>query len=232
MNNRSTIRLLAILLLPGLLASCATVSTERAPERFETADLSRPYPRYDGPKTRIQVVRFGIPEDIARRYEELADKRVGFGLSNRLVENFFDTGRFEFVEEKAEMIERMTEQWVLREGGIYAEDEPHEGADALLAPEYLVYAEVYDFAVSRAETIRGVATDKESTTLVGIQIRFVEVDSGTYIPASGRGEAVSAATSVWVNPALPFDQSTVGLASQRALNVAVHNLLDRLDAAR
>ena len=34
------------------------------------------------------------------KYPELADKRVGWGLSNRIVEGFYDTRRFEFVEEK------------------------------------------------------------------------------------------------------------------------------------
>ncbi|MDX1546273.1 MAG: CsgG/HfaB family protein [Rhodothermales bacterium] len=222
----------AVLLISVLMAGCATVKTEHDPQAFETADVSRPFPAYDGPKARIQVVRFGIPEEIARRYQELEDRRVGFGLSNRLVETFFDTGRFEFIEEKDAMQERMAEQWVLRQGGIYAEDEPIGPEDGLTAPKYLVYAEVYDFAVSNAETVRGVASEQQKTTIVGVQIRFVDVDTGEYVPASGRGEATSVASGVWVSPDLPFDQSTVGLASQRALNVAVRNLIDRLEAQR
>ncbi len=221
----------SLVLATVVLASCATVSTEREAQPFETANLDRPYPLYEGPRSRVQVIRFGIPEEIARRYQELEDRRVGFGLSNRLVENFFDTGRFEFVEEKEAMLARMADQWRLRKGGIYVEDEPME-EEGLKAPDYLIYAEVYDFAVSTAEKVNGVKTEKESTTIVGIQIRLVDVDTGEYIPASGRGEAVSSASSVWVNRDLPFDQSTVGLASQRAINIAVHNLIDRLDAQR
>ncbi len=217
-------------LLPVII-SCATVSTERVQAKSETADLIEPFPPYEGPKSRVQVVRFGIPEDIAQKYSELADKRVGWGLSNRIVEGFYDTGRFEFVEEKETMLNRIVEQWKLTQAGIYAEEQPLE-AGGLKAPQYLVYAEVYEFSVSHAEVLAGVAMEKTNTTIIGIQIRMVDVATGEYIPASGIGEAKSTAASVWVRADLPFDQSTVGIASQRAVNVALRNLLKRLEAEK
>jgi curli biogenesis system outer membrane secretion channel CsgG len=214
-----------------VIVSCATVSTERVQADYETADLTKPFPRYDGPKSRVQVVRFGIPEDLVKKYPELTEKRVGWGLSNRIVEGFFDTGRFEFVEEKETILNRIVEQWKLSQAGIYAEEKPID-AGGLTAPQYLVYAEVYDFAVSYSEVLVGVAMEKTNTTIIGIQIRMVEVATGKYTPASGTGEAKSKAASVWVNPNLPFDQTTVGLASQKAVNVALRNLLERLDAKK
>lgn len=217
-------------LLPVII-SCATVSTERVQVNSETADLTAPFPPYDGPKSRVQVVRFGIPEDIAGKYSELADKRVGWGLSNRMVEGFYDTGRFEFVEEKETILNRIVDQWKLTQAGIYAEEQPLE-AGGLKAPQYLVYAEVYEFSVSHSEVLVGVAMEKSNTTIIGIQIRLVDVATGEYTPASGTGEAKSTAASVWVHADLPFDQTTVGIASQRAVNVALRNLLKRLEAGK
>ena len=47
------------------------------------------------------------------KYPELADKRVGWDLSNRIVEGFYDTRRFEVVEEKEANLKRMLDQWNL-----------------------------------------------------------------------------------------------------------------------
>jgi curli biogenesis system outer membrane secretion channel CsgG len=226
---KTTITLLAVFALMCLFFSCASVSTERDYAGYETADVTQPFPPYTGPKKRVQIVRFGIPDDIIKKYPELAQKRVGLGLSNRIIETFYDTNRFEFVEEKQTMLEKILEQWTLKQAGIYAEDDPKEFT-GLQAPNYLIYAEVYDFSVSYAESIKGVASKKTNTTIIGIQLRMVDVASGQYIPASGAGEARSTAEAVWASPNLKFDQSTVGLATNRAVHVAVLNLLKRLDA--
>lgn len=218
-----------MIFLASCFIACATVSTERTRSDFEKDEAIKPYPPYSGAKTRVQIVRFGIPDDIVKKYPELARKRIGFGLSNRLIEGFYDCGRFEFVEEKRTMLEHILEQWKLSQSGIYAEEEPIP-IGGLKAPQFLIYAEVYDFSVSYSEVVRGVAVQKTNTTIIGIQIRMVDVATGKYIPASGVGEARSTAASVWANPKLKFDQSTVGIASQRAVDAAIRKLLARLNA--
>jgi curli biogenesis system outer membrane secretion channel CsgG len=230
-STRNSLAKAFLAFLGCAIISCATVSTERVQEDYETADLTKPLPPYSGPKSRIQVVRFGIPEDVVSKYPELVEKRVGWGLSNRIVEGFYDTGRFEFVEEKETILNRIVEQWKLTQAGIYAEEKPFE-AGGLKSPHYLVYAEVYDFSVSYSEVLAGLAMEKTNTTIIGIQVRLVDVATGKFIPAAGTGEAKSTAASIWANPDLPFDQTTVGLASQRALNVALRNLLERLEAQK
>lgn len=211
-----------------LLSACASVSTERVTSDFERADLSSPFPTYNGPKQRIQVVRFGIPEAIVRKYPELADRRVGWGLSQRIIETFYDTGRFEYLEEKGAILKRMADQWKLSQSGLVVEEEAIQPG-ALRGPQYLVYAEVYDFAVSYSEVLVGIAMEKKNTTVIGVQIRMVNASTGEYIPGSGTGESSSTAVGVWANPELPFDQSTVGMASQQAVHTAVRNLLKRID---
>jgi hypothetical protein len=55
------------------------------------------FPPFTGPKRKVQVVQINIPLDDTRRFAELAEKRVGFGLINLLVESLFDTVRFTFL---------------------------------------------------------------------------------------------------------------------------------------
>lgn len=217
------------LLCLSIIVSCASVTTERSRQTYETADMSEPFPPYTGPKNKIQVIRFGIPKEIAEKYPELADKRVGWGLCNRIVEGFYDTNRFEYVEEKKQILDRMMNQWALSQAGIYAETEEFTG---LKAPEYLVYAEVYDFSVSHSEVLVGIAAEQKNTTIIGVQLRMVDVATGQYIPATGTGECSSTATTLWATADLPFDQTTVGEASQKAVNVAIRNLLKRIDAQK
>jgi len=49
--------------------------------------------------------------------------------------------------------------------------------------------------------------------------------TGKYIPVSGVGDAVSTVGALWVNPQLTFDQSKNGIATQKAVNVAMRNFL-------
>ncbi len=215
--------------------SCASVSTKTSTqtdssESAASAQTPAATARYEGSKTRVQVIRFGIPKEVVDKYPELADKRVGWGLCNRIVDALYTTGRFEYIEEKEAMLEKMVEQWKLSQAGIYTSETAIEAGN-LKAPEYLIYAEVFDFAVSKAEKAVGMKKEDKLITRIGVQIRMVNVKSGTYIPASGNGDATSTQSgSIWAQNRSEFDQSTVGVASQNAVNAAVQQLLQRFDA--
>ena len=219
----------AIIVAIALAAGCATVSTQRsAYDRPRKAgDFS--FPAYNGPKKRIQVVRFGVPAEIAKKYPELADKRVGWGLCNRIVEGFWETSMFEYIEEKEGILDKMVEQWEISGAGIVTEETVVEPGN-LRAPEYLVYAEVFDFGVSHSETLVGVAVKEVNTTVIGVQIRMVDVETGEFIPASATGTCNTAGLGVWASIDLEFDQTTVGIASQDAVYQAIIKLIDRIKA--
>lgn len=209
------------------ISSCATVRTEKRIKSKHENKISQPFPEYQGTKKRVQIIRFGVPKYIADMHPELADKRVGWGLYNRLINAFYETNRFEFVEEKETIIKKMVDQWALSQTGLVAEEQEIK-SDGLSAPEYLIYAEVFDFAVSHEETIVGVAMEKKNATIIGIQLRVVDVKTGEYVPASGSGEAETISGSVWINPGMSFDQSTVGIATEKAVNSALRSLIKRM----
>lgn len=221
---------MGVALCCGALWACASVSTQTA-ATTSTAKTETPasFPPYAGPKTRVQVIRFGIPSDIVEKYQELADKRVGWGLCNRIIEALWSTGRFEYIEEKEAILERMIDQWKLSQAGIYTSETAVE-AGQLKAPEYLIYAEVFDFAVSKSEKVLGAKKQEATTTRIGIQIRMVDIKTGTYIPASGNGEAATTqGGTIWAKNRSEFDQTTVGIASQQAVNAALLQLLERFE---
>ena len=222
--------LVIVLAAVVLVSGCASVSTEKGPETQARKTLKQQgftFPLYSGVKKRIQVVRFGVPADIANKYPELADKRVGWGLCNRIVDGLWQTSMFEFIEEKEEILKKMLDQWELSSTGLVAEETVIE-AGSLKAPEYLVYAEVFDFGVSHSEQIVGVTAKQVDTTVIGVQIRMVDVATGQYIPASATGEAKTTGVGIWASVNLEFDQTTVGMASQDAVNEALITLINRL----
>jgi hypothetical protein len=207
-----------------LLSSCGTLATEKSAGLDTPIE---PFPFYAGTRSRVQVIQLGIPDDIVRKYPELAEKRVGWGMYERIIDTFYETGRFALIEEKADIQDRILKQWELSLSGLVINDQiPAE--QGLAAPEYLVYAEVYEFSTSDAEAVLGLAAQKDRSTIVGIQLRLVRVADGSYVPASGMGEAATVSAGVWA-PGLDFDQSTVGIATERAVHQAVASLLKRMD---
>ncbi|RLC52729.1 MAG: hypothetical protein DRI23_02095 [Candidatus Cloacimonadota bacterium] len=214
-----------------VIVGCASVSTYTEDEgSYNTDKEAREkfvFPDYEGLKTRVQIIRFGIPETIAKQYPELGDKRVGWGLCNRLVESFWETDMFEFVEEKENVVKKMADHWMLSESGIVSEDTAVEAGN-LKAPEYLIYAEVYDFGVSHSEEIVGIKVQESNTTVIGIQIRMVNVETGEFVPASAEGRSKTIGIGTWATVDLDFDQTTVGKASQDAINTAIVKLMKRI----
>jgi hypothetical protein len=69
---------------------------------------------------------------------------------------------------------------------------------------------------------------KENTTQIGVQLRLVDVSTGQYTPTSGTGEAATTAMTVWLAPDQEFDQSTVGLATKRAVHAAVLAMVKKM----
>ena len=230
---------LASLMIIGLLAwGCATSQGPYSMAQPSTPEVeSVKFPPYRGPKHKIQVVQINIPADDIKHYPELGEKRVGFGLSNILVETLFDTGRFTFLEDKEQILKRLVELWELTEDGILVKD-PVTSATALQAPEFLLYAQVFDFvACSPVESIRLVNKNLTCVTSVGVQVRITKTATGEYIPGSTdplsrEGKYVHTVNlSLFGDSRLAFDQSAIGKATLNATQYSVLKALQRFDRA-
>lgn len=181
---------------------------------------------YDGEPEGIQLIQISIPQNIINQYPELRDKRVGFGMTNRIIEVLEEAGRFYFVEEKDEVINKIVQEWERSVDGLL-EEELNVGKFA--TTKWFAYAEVYDFAVSNQEEIKRRKAKIKNTTMVGIQVRLVNVETGRYITGSGLGTSAKEGEGLLKNLDMSFDQSTVSFATTGAVITAVANVLRRLE---
>jgi hypothetical protein len=181
---------------------------------------------YDGEPEGIQLIQIKVSENILNAYPELRDKRVGFGMTNRIIEVLEEAGRFYFVEEKDEVINKMVQEWERSVSGLL-EEELNVGKFA--TTKWFAYAEIYDFAVSNQEEIKRRKASIKNTTMVGIQVRLVNVETGKYITGSGLGTSAKEGEGLLKNLDMSFDQSTVSFATTGAVITAVANVLRRLE---
>jgi hypothetical protein len=186
---------------------------------------------YNGPKIPIQLLNVGIGEDVFASYPELKDKRVGLGVTNIIVEFLEETNRFTFTEDKTEIKNRMVKQFQASQSG-FTKDKL-DGAGKIRLAHYFVYAEVYDFSVSEDETINMKDGVKNKVvTRLGLQIKFVDAETGEYFTGSGLGEAKTVRELTLMNDAnfseVKFNQSTIGTTTKKALEDAAAKILTRM----
>ena len=216
--------LLGAVLLTAL-AGCATTSVQRGHRHAGGAAALPPPP---AKPYSIQVVQLGLSENVIRQWPDLRDKKIGFGLSNRIVEGLYDTGWFRFLEEKDEIVTRIVEQWdkVINRDDLYRPKE----LDTLETPDFLVYGEIYEFSVGSEESVVGIAGSASKVTRIGIQLRFAEVASGEFVPASGLGEewVEEDVRVLFIQTKRDFSSSAIGRATDMAVDQAVAKLLPRI----
>ena len=218
---------LFLLSLAFLVSSCASnVTVENYEADFESQKSIYDVEYNTGERTPIQLANLSVTGDIIKQYPELGDKRVGLGLTNRILENFEETGFFRYTEEKDEIINSMIDKWELSDAGLGTENTELKTGSIVL-PKYFVYAELYEFSVEKEEQVDRFNTSIQNTTRVGFQIRLVSVENGEYIIASGLGEATQKGEGFLANPDMDFAQSTVGISTQKALETATVNLIKR-----
>ena len=223
------------LFITMFLLGCATSSVEAQSGKTKVQSKIASYEAektlddikwFDGEPEGIQLIQITISENILNAYPELRDKRVGFGMTNRIIEVLEEAGRFYFVEEKDEVINKMVKEWERSVSGLL-EEELSVGKFA--TTKWFAYAEVYDFAVSNQERIQRRKAKITNTTMVGIQVRLVNVENGKYITGSGLGTSAKEGEGVLKNLDMSFDQSTVSFATTGAVITAVANVLRRLE---
>jgi len=218
-----------LLLIGGIATSCkSSISTVQYQADFEKAEALNTLPPFEGEKQVIQLSKLNVNKELWEFFPELREKRVGLGVTNRIIENFETTGRFKYAEEKDAIVGQMLDAWETDLEGM-SNGETKLTMEGVLLPKYIVYAEIYDFSVSYGETYDKGKLNKTNTTIMGIQIRMVNVDNSEYIVASGQGTSTQIGEGYFKNPNMSFDQSTVGIATQRALEKATFNLVSRME---
>jgi hypothetical protein len=186
---------------------------------------------YEGPTIPIQLLNLGINDEVYAMYPELKDKRVGLGVTNIVIEFFEEMGRFTFTEDKTEIKNRMVKQFQASQSGFT--ENKLDGRGKIKLAKYFVYIEVYDFSVSEDETLN-LSNGVKNTlvTRLGLQVKFVDAETGEFFTGSGLGEAKTVRELTLMNDdnfsEVKFNQSTIGTSTKKALEIASSRILVRM----
>jgi hypothetical protein len=224
----------SILLLITSFASAQVIGktvTEDYQAGFEGKESIYTLPEYNGKPIPIALLDIGVSKEILEQYPELSDYRVGLGLTNIVVAYLEETFRFEFVETKSDIKQRMITQYKASKKGISTEKIELKGN--IVLAKYFCYIEVYDFSISEDETINlkdGVKN--KLVTRLGLQVKMVDAQSGTYMSGSGLGKAVTTRELTLMNndnvDEVKFNQSSIGTSTKKALESATAKVVKRM----
>ena len=215
----------------GVAQTIGSTKTEQYKASFETKlDISQ-FLNYEGPTIPIQILKCGIGDDLYESYPELREKKVGLGVANITLEYLENLNRFTFTEDKTEIKNRMVKQFQASQSGI--SQDKLDGRGKIRLAHYFVEIEVYDWSVSDDEEVNLKDGIKNTmVTRLGLQVRFTDAETGEIIAASGLGEAkttreLTLLSDATVDP-VKFNQSTVSIATKKALDIACARILPRM----
>ena len=227
---------LLLVLLCGLLtqttfAQVGSIKAEEYVAEFEKKKSIDDVSDYWGDMKPVALLDVGISDALYETYPELRDGRVGLGLTNIVIEYLDWTNRFEFVEEKSAIKDRMKSQWVASRKGV-SENQVY-GLGKIKLAEYFVTIEIYDFSVSEDEVLSLKEGSKQTqTTRLGLQVRFTDATTGTYFVGSGLGTAQTIKTQEGLIgldvDEIKFRESGIGVATRKALETASARIVQRM----
>lgn len=226
-----------LLLVLGLLfttlgySQIGEIKAEEYVAEFEKKKSIDDVSDYDGDMLPVALLSVGISDELYEMYPELRDGRVGLGLTNIVIEYLDWTNRFEFVEEKSAIKDRMKSQWVASRKGV-SENQVY-GMGKIKLAEYFVTIEIYDFSVSEDEVLSLKDGSKQTqTTRLGLQVRFTNATNGTYFVGSGLGDAKTVKTQEGLMgldvDEIKFRQSAIGVSTRKALETASARIVARM----
>lgn len=213
-------------------AQPGSIKTEQYQAEFEKKMSIDQVPEYtDTIKIPIQILKIGINEELYEMYPELKDKRVGLGVTNIVLEYLEYTNRFVFTEDKLEIKERMVQQFKASDKG-FTENKV-DGRGKIKLAKYFVYIEVYDFSVSDDEVVKiNGQSQTTQVTRLGLQVKFVDAETGEVLIGSGLGEAKTVKTVSLLDGVddteIKFNQSTIGITTKKSLETAAARIVSRM----
>lgn len=203
--------------------------TEDYKAAFEKKQSIEEVSDYDGDiQVPVQVLSIGFTPELYEFYPELKDNRVGLGVSNITLSYLEWTDRFIFTEDKEEIKQRMIKQHIASAKGI-SQNQIQVKGNVILA-EYFVYVEIYDYSVSEEEEITKDGIKVVQKTIIGMQVRFVDAETGSIFTGSGSGEAVTIKRSNLADSLdeIKFNKSTIGISTKKALETAAARIVKKM----
>ena len=203
--------LLSLMVLMGCAASVSTEQYVGEYEKQKSLDEIE-ITKFDG----LKIVEVKFNKDVEERYPELGEKRVAFGLTQELQNVVSYVGRFNLIE-----ADRDNQLAMLND--LKANQAKSDKA------KYLGYVTIYDFAQNLKEEIKGGKVETINETIVGIQVKMVNLENTQYVVGSGQGRASTIGKGFLMNPDMSWNQSSLSSASNKAMETAVVNVIKAID---
>ncbi|MDH7569276.1 MAG: hypothetical protein QHJ73_06790 [Armatimonadota bacterium] len=180
------------------------------------------------------VLPLSLRPEVAQRYPELKQRRVSLGLHNRVLRAVSTHPECRLQEINPEVLQALELQWWVSGNGVPpAEDVVAQARDFSRTLDWVVYGEVFSFAVHQREKLQGLSGSVGYEVTVGVQLRAVcpRTETTRYYVASGMGREVGD-WEAWKGSDADFTQTFVGKAVQKAVETAwpalLHDLADHL----
>lgn len=175
---------------------------------------------------KYNVAVLGFENDIGNK--EWEDNRIGFGLRVKLSEILYETNRFEMIEEKSEIKQKLEEisklMWL-------SKDIDYKNYIKLDEIDYIAYGKVYYFGKPRRNASIGLVQLNKNITEIKVEITLENVKTGKKISEKGFGKAEVESNSIiftYNEERAEFDKTTVGIATEQALKEALNNIMKKL----
>ena len=203
--------LLSLMVLFGCAASVTTEQYVGEYEKQKSLDEVE-ITKVDG----LKIVEVKFNKDVEERYPELGEKRVAFGLTQELQNVVSYVGRFNLIEADRDMQLAMLND-------LKANNAKIDKA------KYWGYVTIYDFAQNLKEEIKGGKVETINETIVGIQVKMVNLENTQYVVGSGQGRASTIGRGFLMNPDMSWNQSSLSSVSNKAMETAVVNVIKAID---
>ena len=203
--------LLGLIVFMGCAASVTTEQYVGEYEKQKSLDEVE-ITKVDG----LKLVEVKFNKEVEERYPELAEKRVAFGLTQELQNVVSYVGRFNLIE-----ADRDNQLAMLND--LKANNAKIDKA------KYWGYVTIYDFAVNMSEEVDKGKVQTVNETIVGIQVKLVNLENTQYVVGSGQGRAKTIGKGFLVNPDMSWNQSSLSSASNKAMETAVVNVIKAID---
>ena len=203
--------LLSLMVLFGCAASVTTEQYVGEYEKQKSLDEVE-ITKVDG----LKIVEVKFNKDVEERYPELGEKRVAFGLTQELQNVVSYVGRFNLIEAD-------------RDNQLAMLNDLKANQAKIDKAKYWGYVTIYDFAQNLKEEIKGGKVETINETIVGIQVKMVNLENTQYVVGSGQGRASTIGKGFLMNPDMSWNQSSLSSASNKAMETAVVNVIKAID---
>ena len=203
--------LLSLMVLFGCAASVTTEQYVGEYEKQKSLDEVE-ITKVDG----LKIVEVKFNKDVEERYPELGEKRVAFGLTQELQNVVSYVGRFNLIEAD-------------RDNQLAMLNDLKANQAKIDKAKYWGYVTIYDFAQNLKEEIKGGKVETINETIVGIQVKMVNLENTQYVVGSGQGRASTIGRGFLMNPDMSWNQSSLSSASNKAMETAVVNVIKAID---